>query len=415
MINNKIAKKRNLMLFDLSIFGHHAAYIKHLVQYWGDRQLTDRLDVVVSPLFIEKHADVVDLVTEYNQKNIQIVPISTAEEVALKSRSSKLGRTWRSFQEWQLLCQYARSLDTSECLIMYLDTCQIPLAVGLKSPCKLSGIYFKPTFHYSNFNGYVPSRKSYIQQYREKTILARMLKHPQMKTLFCLDPFVIKHLERLNPHVGAVYLPDPVEVNRNTPTKLQPDILKAKLGIEAGRQIFLLFGSFEAERKGVYQILEAISQLPSNLSAQICLLIVGNAHLPEQAAIQSRIEWLQKSQPVQVITQFEYISEDTVQAYFQLTDIVLAPYQRHIGMSGILLLAAAAQKPVLSSNYGLMGEMVKRYQLGLGVDSTVPSEITQGLIRCLADAKNLGDRTSMKQFAEQNTAEEYAKVIFQHV
>lgn len=408
-------KKRNLMLFDLSIFGHHAAYIKHLIQYWGDRQLEDRLDVVVSPLFVEKHGDVVDLANKSECKKIQIVPISSVEDAALKSRNSKLGRTWRNFQEWQLLCRYAKSLNASECLIMYLDTCQIQLALGFRAPCKLSGIYFKPTFHYSDFNSYIPSRKSNLQQHREKTVVARMLKHPQLKTLFCLDPFVIKHLEQWNSHVAAIHLPDPVQVDRHFAAIIQPDVLKTELGIEADRQVFLLFGSFEAERKGVYQTLEAISQLPSNLSAQICFLIVGNADLSEQAAIQSQIEQVRQLQPVQVITQFEYISEDTVQAYFQLADVVLAPYQRHIGMSGILLLAAAAQKPVLSSNYGLMGEMVKRYQLGLGVDSTIPSEITRGLTQYLTDATSLGDRTSMKQFAEQNTAEEYAKVIFQYV
>jgi glycosyltransferase involved in cell wall biosynthesis len=389
-------KKRNLMLFDLSIFGHHAAYIKYLIQYWGDRQLADRLDVVVSPMFLEKHADVVGLVAEYNQNNIQIVAISAAEDAALKSRNSKLKRA-------------------CECLIMYLDTCQIPLALGFKSPCKLSGIYFKPTFHYSDFSSYVPYRKSFLQQHWEKTVIARMLKHTQLKTLFCLDPFVIKHLDRLNSHVAAVHLPDPVQVDRHVSEIIQPDLLKTKLSIDANRQIFLLFGSFEAERKGVYQTLEAISQLPSNLSAQICLLIVGNAYPPEQAAIQSQIERVQQSHPVQILTRFEYISEDTVQAYFQLADVVLAPYQHHIGMSGILLLAAAVQKPVLSSNYGLMGEMVKRYQLGLGVDSAIPSEIAQGLTRFLTDATSLGDRNSMKQFAEQNTAEEYAKVIFQYV
>ncbi|WP_233222605.1 glycosyltransferase [Chroococcidiopsis sp. CCALA 051] len=408
-------KKRNLMLFDLSIFGHHAAYIKYLIQYWGDRQLADRLDVVVSPMFLEKHAEVVGLVAEYNQNNIQIVAISAAEDAALKSRNSKLKRAWRNFQEWQILCRYAKSLNASECLIMYLDTCQIPLALGFKSPCKLSGIYFKPTFHYSDFSSYVPYRKSFLQQHWEKTVIARMLKHPQLKTLFCLDPFVIKHLDRLNSHVAAVHLPDPVQVDRHVSEIIQPDLLKTKLSINANRQIFLLFGSFEAERKGVYQTLEAISQLPSNLSAQICLLIVGNAYPPEQAAIQSQIERVQQSHPVQILTRFEYISEDTVQAYFQLADVVLAPYQRHIGMSGILLLAAAVQKPVLSSNYGLMGEMVKRYRLGLGVDSAIPSEIAQGLTRFLTDATSLGDRNSMKQFAEQNTAEEYAKVIFQYV
>jgi glycosyltransferase involved in cell wall biosynthesis len=409
-------KKRNLMLFDLSIFGHHPTYIKHLVKYWGDREFTGRLDIVVSSMFVKEHTDVVALVAQSSQNHIQIVTISSAEETALKSRNSKLGRTWRNFQEWQLLCQYAQSLDASECLIMYLDTCQIPLALGFKSPCKLSGIYFKPTFHYGDFSGYVPARKNNLQQYREKAILTQMLKHPQLKTLFCLDPFVIKHLNQLNPHVEAVHLPDPVECDRNAAPELQPDLLKAKLGIEAGRQIFLLFGSFEAERKGVYQLLEAISMLPSNLGEKICLLIVGNADLPEQATIESRIDRVRQSQPIQIITRFEYIPEDTVQAYFQLADVALAPYQRHIGMSGILLLAAAAQKPVLSSNYGLMGEIVKCYHLGLTVDSTIPSEIAQGLTRFLtAPATDLCDRTSMKKFAVQNSAEEYARVIFQYV
>ena len=104
-VHKTMIKKRSLMLFDLSILGHHAAYIKYLIQYWSDRQLADRLDVVVSPMFLEKHADVVGLVNEYNQNNIQIVAISAVEDAALKSRNSKLKRAWRNFQEWQILCR----------------------------------------------------------------------------------------------------------------------------------------------------------------------------------------------------------------------------------------------------------------------------------------------------------------------
>jgi glycosyltransferase involved in cell wall biosynthesis len=94
---------------------------------------------------------------------------------------------------------------------------------------------------------------------------------------------------------------------------------------------------------------------------------------------------------------------------------VLALYQRHVGMSGILVLAAAAQKPVLSSDYGLLGELTHHWRLGITADSTNPVDISKGLTQLLEeDLKKLGDITSMKVFAEQNSAENYAQVIFQH-
>jgi len=81
-----------------------------------------------------------------------------------------------------------------------------------------------------------------------------------------------------------------------------------------------------------------------------------------------------------------------------------------------LLLAAAAGKPVLSSDYGLMGELVRRYQLGLAVDSTVPRELAQALSRCLVDTPEmLGDRAQMRTFAEQNSVGRYASTIFRYL
>jgi glycosyltransferase involved in cell wall biosynthesis len=121
-------------------------------------------------------------------------------------------------------------------------------------------------------------------------------------------------------------------------------------------------------------------------------------------------------QPIQIVECYDFVRDEDVSGYFELADIVLAPYQRHVGMSGILLLAAAAGKPVLSSNYGLMGELVRRYHLGLTVNSTILSEITEGLVRCLLEApEGLGDRTKMRSFVEQNSAKHYASTIFQYL
>ena len=104
-------------------------------------------------------------------------------------------------------------------------------------------------------------------------------------------------------------------------------------------------------------------------------------------------------------------------AYFQIADVVLAPYQRHVGMSGILLLAAAANKPVLCSNYGLMGEMVRRYHLGLTVDSSQPQEIAKGLIKFLeiSNPLELCDPLPMQNWVKQNSASEFSRIIFEQV
>ncbi|HCF26064.1 MAG TPA: glycosyl transferase family 1, partial [Cyanobacteria bacterium UBA11049] len=369
------------------------------------------LDIVVSPKFLQEHSDVVKLATEINKKDINFVAITREEEANLKLRTSGINRNLRAFQEWQLFCKYADLLKSTQCLIMYFDPYQLPLAVGMKVPCSFSGIYFRPTFHYPSFSHYIPSWKNRLQQWKEKFILSRVLRHPQLKTLFCLDPFAVKQINNFAPQPKAIYLPDPVLVDKN---ECQLKNLRETLEINPSKKVFLLFGSLNG-RKGIYQLLDAIQLLPSALCEQICLVFVGEANPTDKASIAAKVAATCQARPVQIIEHYEFVSEQDVPAYFQLADVVLAPYQRHVGMSGILLLAAAANKPVLSSNYGLMGEIVQRYQLGIVVDSTVPKDIAQGLQHCLvASGEELGDRKQMQLFAEQNSAEKFAENLFQY-
>ena len=82
-------------------------------------------------------------------------------------------------------------------------------------------------------------------------------------------------------------------------------------------------------------------------------------------------------------------------------------------MSGILNLAAAKQKPVISSDYGLMGELVGQYGLGVTVDSTDPQKIAGGIERILALTDADYNSLKVKQFAELNSAERFAQIIFE--
>lgn len=409
--NSHDSSKNNLVLFELSVGGHYPIYIQHLVRYWCEQNLPGQLSVVVSPKFLDQHQDVVSIAA--SREGVRFLSITPAEEEALVPRKSPIHRAIRAFQMWRLMGQYAAALKADHCLIMYLDSYQSPLAAGISSPCPVSGIYFRPTFHYPSLITYQPSWKDRVQFWRERTILPRVMRHPQLHTLFCLDPFVITHLHSFGGRAHPVYLPDPVEIS--APSQIQLAQLKATLGIEPDRRIFLLFGALDG-RKGIYQLLDAILMLSPEWCQKLCLLLVGRFDPQDRQTLQPKLNRIAQELGVQLIIRDEYISDTEVQTHFQLADVVLALYQLHVGMSGILVQAAAAQTPVLTTNYGLMGEMARRYELGLAVDSTLLTEIAKGLTRLLKEPlEDAGNRSKMQQFAEQNSAEHFAHTIFQSI
>jgi glycosyltransferase involved in cell wall biosynthesis len=406
-----------LMLFDLALGGHHGNYIQHLIDYADDKKFLGAIDIVVLPQFADVHQDTVKAISASNHPQLNLVSISIAEETALGHRDSGLNRAVRNFREWEVFCKYAQKLQTTYALIMYLDTYALPIAFGKKSPCSFSGIYFRPTFHYSTFANYQPSGQTSgqpswrqnIQLWREKITIDRILQRPQLHKLLCLDPFAVRALQSSK----MIHLADPV--SSSPPFLGDVSSFQAKLGIEQHRRVFLLFGALD-ERKGIYQLLDAIELLSPELTQNVCLLIVGKTNADEQTQIQPQISTLRQTHPIQILELYDFISEDEVPKYFQAADVILAPYQRHVGMSGILLLAAAAGKPVLSSSYGLMGKLVEHHQLGLAVDSTVPAEIAQAISRYLLEPPStFGDRTKMSLFAKQNSIELYSCKIFQCV
>ena len=403
------------MLFDLALGGHHGNYIQHPIERAYQQGFRGAIDIVVLPQFAEIHQDIVAAIERAKgpQLDIKLVAISAAEVAALGSRDSGMSRARRNLREWQLFCKYAEALQTSHALIMYLDTCELPLAMGMQSPCQFSGIYFRPTFHYQMFANYHPNFKDKLQHWRERLTWARIFNHPQLETVFCLDPFAATALATQHPDKKVVHLADPVQPYPAIPRDLAT--VKAELGIAADRRVLLLFGGVD-ERKGIYQLLEAIQLLPPEVCEQFCLLLVGQPHPTDQVNIHQKITTLCQTKLLQAIEHYDFIPEADVSTYFQLADAILAPYQRHVGMSGILLLAAAAGKPVLSSDYGLMGELARRYQLGLVVDSTKPTEIARALATLVsASPQTLADPSQMKLFAEQNSIDLYASTIFEHL
>jgi glycosyltransferase involved in cell wall biosynthesis len=405
---------RRILVFDFCLDGHHPGYILHVIRYWRSHDLPGHLDILVLPQFLQLHPDVVAAAGDVGISRVRFVSITEAEANTLPANSSFWARRQLALREWTLLCEYAARLGSREIVLMYFDTYQLPLLIGQQAPCSVSGIYFRPRFHYGRFEGYAPSWRERFHLQREKLYLAWVLQNSRLKRIYSLDPFVVEDLNHFKTNTKAIHLPDPVQVYPQTESDLQQ--VRSRLGIESRRQVFLQFGDLSDPRKGVKHVLAATSQLSPELCRNLCLVFVGPMNGQRKAIVQPQIQQLLQSLPVQIITNFQFVSEVEIQPYFQSADVILAPYQHHVGMSAILVRAAAAQKPVLGSNYGLMGEVIRRHQLGVAVDTTVVEEVAQALTTCLTTPlATLGDRTAMQNFANQNSAQNFAYTLFQHL
>lgn len=124
------------------------------------------------------------------------------------------------------------------------------------------------------------------------------------------------------------------------------------------------------------------------------------------------IDALTADSALQIVVRDQYVNDTQIQHYFEMADVVLALYQRHVGSSGILIRAAAAGKPVLASDYGLMGEWVRQSKLGFTINSEQPSQITEAIGAFLGSGQvNNFDLTSATQFADLHTASHFVQVL----
>ena len=412
-IQEQHCPSHHLMLFDLSIYGHHPSYIQYLIEHWEHYSIPGKLSVLVSPKFLLEHHEVVEFASRPTVHNVEFIAIAPHEEAALANRNNGFNRNRRNLQEWRLFCKYAKELEVDHALVMYLDTYEVAIALGFSPPCPTSGIYFRPTFHYPELSKQQSSNREKLQQIWERIVLYRVLHNRQFRHLLSLDPFVSKYINSVPSWASVQHLPDPVRIDL-PPADLDEQILtlRRKLGIEDNRHIFLIFGALTG-RKGIYKVLDAIPLLPEAVTRKMCLLLVGEAGENNRERINQQVARLCEQHPIQIIRHYNFVPDAEVPMYFYLSDIVLATYQRHVGMSGILIWAATAGKPVISSDYGLMGEIVRQYQLGLTLDSTDPKQLAEGIQVLITDRSNSICHNMAKLFASQNSHRNFSKLIFQ--
>jgi len=147
--------------------------------------------------------------------------------------------------------------------------------------------------------------------------------------------------------------------------------------------------------------------------ARTHLLIIGPNNMVGDGAHVERLRSLPARLPIGLTVRFEHIPDESVGTHFEMADVVVMPYQFHVGSSGVMLLAASHGRPVVGPAFGLIGETIRRERLGIAVDTTDPAALAAALTLAIIDSSEaFSDRDSMRAFAALHHEDGFAPALF---
>ncbi|MFO1066651.1 MAG: hypothetical protein U0892_22555 [Pirellulales bacterium] len=345
---NSESKRPKFLAVEFEVRGHHADYVRNFAHLWLQRDIPADIEFLVSRRFSEHHGNVIRAINESGDDRVSLRLIDEADQQLLE-RKPRL-KYWYG---WQIFCRYAETSAADHALLMYSDYFQLPSVIGRRSPCPFSAVYFRPTFHYRTFANYHPNLKQRFTALRKAWLLQRFLKVKELRGLYCLDPLAVPYIqEQFKTDARVAHLADSFTLQVAGPSRAAE--FRASLGIEPDRKIFCLLGVLDG-RKGPVELLESVRLIAPEIGRHIAIVLLG--YIPDHGPqnLEALAAEMNGVNNVQVVLRNAYIDSADVQHYYEMSDVILTTYQRHMGSSSALIRAALARRPVPIERFRIDG------------------------------------------------------------
>jgi hypothetical protein len=149
------------------------------------------------------------------------------------------------------------------------------------------------------------------------------------------------------------------------------------------------------------------------VARRVAVRFAGRVDPQIRDAIETRRELLTRERP-EAWLQIDdrRLGEAELDALVCESAVVLAPYQRFVGSSGVLLWAARAGRPVLAQAFGLVGRLTRDHHLGLVADSSDASSLAAQIVRMVEDGpQSFIDPSSAASFVASRTPQLFASKV----
>lgn len=329
---------KTVLIFEPQISGHHLEYIHHI--YTGATKCPETIFIIAVP---ERFTSVKDKFSWIESENIQIELLNNE---TLNNKLNIIRQLIRLYNKFK----------PQEVFFITLMWLMPFLALFIFTPVKLSGIIYN-IYLYGWKNSSIFSKAKNALLYSLFTY-CRCFKH-----IFILnDNSAVAVLNKVWHTNKYIYLPDPfVPIDCD-----QVRNLRSELNINDKKIVYLHFGAM-SERKGTLDIFNMVENTPSEQLSNYCLIFAGKIGNDIKQQFYAYYEkWKNK---IQIIIEDDFVDYERIGSYLITCDAVLLPYKYVNLSSGVIGYCAQFNKPAIATNKGLIGKLIRKNQLGLGINN----------------------------------------------
>ncbi|HEX7978465.1 MAG TPA: hypothetical protein VF461_07680 [Gemmatimonadaceae bacterium] len=335
-----------VLIVEPDLAGHHAPYLGHMIEALSE--LGVQTTVAVPADTYDRVEFKVHLQSVRGLADFQCV-VETGERGhagAAYSKDAAIRSAIRQFEPDHLLVPYIDGITQIATLRRATGVPTIPR--GLFS----EGLLFRGGFAYSGL-----STRGRLQHRVSRGLLSLS----PWSVVHFLDPLPFDAVRRRDERLSsrARLMPDPVE----PAPQVSRTEARRRLGLEEDGRYIVLAGGID-RRKGADLLLDAF--LRARLSANDRLLLAGPLVSEIRAQLKGEFEPMIAQKRIVLLDR--HLSIEQLTLAIMAADLVCVPYPNHIGSASILIRAAAAERPVLSSTFGWVGHVTSRFGLGWSCD-----------------------------------------------
>lgn len=387
----------NLAIYDTSLDGHRASYIKAIAMESSNRGWQTS---ILLPASARGHEATTAIRETVGERNVHFSPLPEPHfgsgTLALaryhlnqRNRAQRCIESLRPSPDFV----YIPSLDVMDKAIQLLGSPAGKIPMG--------GMCMRTRFHMRSegIDAQTPSRVSIIGSLPFR----RLLRVGGVECVTTADPSLADYAKRQKPKEfqKVKFVP---EIGMDKPNISARDA-RQMFGLDGGDRVILAYGVI-TERKSLPELVDAIQSLPDS---RIRILIAGQPDNPSRQFLASAAvnELVRRRR---IILKLGYSSPEVESAAFSAADAVWVAYKNHSTMSGVLLQAVCCEIPVITANYGLAHWLTSREGIGVSVDLTKPDIVAQQIQSLLLDgdkyksyqenARRIADRHRPKRFGE---------------
>lgn len=369
------------IIFDTSTKGHHMEYIHHLYMMALSHSENQYIFVIPEDFNLKKG--------QFDWPFSHHIKFDFFSNGLIDDDDKKSSLLKRAYDKTILLRKYIRKYRANKVFLISLIGFIpfLPLLVSRKT--KVLGIIYK--IYLYEWNSYSALRK-----------LVEVLKYQIISRSKCIDTVFILNDSSAASKLNQLYhtskfqfLVDPYNQSTYLPRSLRED-----LGIPSHQKVFLHFGALNS-RKGTLTFLQAISLVPKVELDQLTFIIAGQVFDEIKEQFYDLVGQLKAR--THLIVYDTYSSQVFLSDLIATCDYVVIPYGITANSSGLIAHAANNHKPVIGPASGLIGKLIRKYQLGVRLDEITAPRLAEAMVnaRLYHTDSKYGQVATIERFQQQ--------------